>query len=128
MNVVLANVATGGLPTVDNPEDIDKWPSAAVTEQAFASIIEIIHRGYQGVRIDYGRLSGGRTIINYLTKEATPEGVIVGAVMDFARAGSALPKAEVISVLERIYREQGLTLPTKTNVHRSPGSWLEGAS
>ncbi len=107
------NAATGGMPFVAEPEDMDQWPEAAVTENTVATIIEIIKRGYQGVKIECYSLSGGRMVVNYLTNEETPEGVILPALLAFAREGTSLPTAKVISVLERIYREHNLPPPKK---------------
>jgi hypothetical protein len=113
MDVVVTGVDLNGLPYVSVPENIDKWPSEAATEEAIKSVIEIVERGYGGVKIECHLLSNDRSLSNFHTNIETPEGRLVQVLMAFASKGKSIPKTEAVSILERIYREQGLPLPTK---------------
>ena len=103
---------SGGLPYILEPENADNWPSTSVTEQAIESIVQIIKRGYKGIKAETYPMSGGRLVANFIPIGDTPEGRMTLTLLMFAREGKTLPTDEVISILERIYREQGLDLPT----------------
>lgn len=113
------NEASNGAPVITKPENLDTWPSEKITQQATEAVCEIINRGYQGIKVEHYPLADGRSVNNFLINEQTPEGRLVSDVMAFARQGRALPTAEVISILERIYREQGLAIPQKTKGQRA---------
>jgi hypothetical protein len=116
---------SGGLPYVTTPADIDHWPSAAASALTLDTIIEIINRGYEGVSIQYSSLSGDRTLISVPTDPNTPEGRLTQELLMFAQAGKSQPVATSLSILERIYREQGLQLPQKQKAD-APTSALNG--
>ncbi len=110
------NELTGGLPYLATPEDMDQWPSAKATEQAVETIAKIIKLGFEGVKLENPELLDGRAAVMFLTNENTPEGLMTLTLLMFARSGVFLPVEESISILERIYREQGLTLPSGMEV------------
>jgi hypothetical protein len=107
-----------GLPYIAEPTDIDQWPSAAANEEAVATLVEIVNRGFSGLKLESYALSDGRMGINYFTDDSTPEGRMAGLLMALASLGKSLPVTESMAILDRIYCEQGLPLPTK----KKPGA------
>lgn len=113
LDVVVTGVDLNGLPYVSVPVDIDKWPSEAATVEAIKSVIEIVERGYSGVKIECHLLSNSRSLSNFHTNIESPEGRLAQVLMAFASKGTSIPTTEALSILERVYGEQGLPLPTK---------------
>jgi hypothetical protein len=111
-----ANEVTGCLSYLGAPEDMDQWPSAKATELAAETIAKMIKLGFEGVKLESYQLADGRVVINFLTKRDTPEGRMTEGLRMLARSGVSLPVEKSISILERIYREQGLPFPSEMEV------------
>lgn len=110
------NIATGWQPYVARTEDLtnfDTWPSEQVTLSALTAIREIIDLGFEGIRSDSFRAGEGRFVGDICTNIETPEGRLCETLLAFASKGVALPPGDAVAILKRIYREQGLPLPTK---------------
>lgn len=109
--VMPGSAATGGPPYMAQPTDLDTWPSATATEVAIDTLVEIVKRGYGGVKLETYPLSDGRMVFNRYTSDTTPEGRLAEGVMALASIGKSQPVADSLAILERIYREQNLALP-----------------
>jgi hypothetical protein len=94
--------------------NLDAWPSEQATLAALTAIREIIDLGFEGIRSDAYQASGGRMVGNFCFNEGTPEGRLCPLLLAFASKGVSLPPGDALSILKRLYREQGLPLPTKT--------------
>jgi len=113
--VMPGNAASGGEPFVAKPVDIDAWPSATATEVAIETLIEIVRRGYTGVKLETYTLSDGRMVFNRYTDDTTPEGRMAEGLMALACVGKSIPVAESLAILERLYLEDGLPPPPNKN-------------
>jgi hypothetical protein len=116
--IMPGNVATGGMPyTVDSADlmNVDAWPSEQATLAAFTAIGEIVSLGFEGIRSDVYQASGGRYVGSLCWNDDTPEGRLCAVLLIFASKGKSLPPGEALDILKRIYREQGLPLPTNKN-------------
>jgi hypothetical protein len=99
-------------------DNADNWPSKEATEQMFANLYAIAERGFEGIRIRLFDAGQGRTLLAPAFNCATPEGRLGQRLHALATRGHQLPTAEVISILERDYREQNLPLPPSTDKAR----------
>lgn len=99
-------------------DNSDNWPSKDATEQMFANLNAIAERGFDGIRIRHFDAGQGRTLLAPAFNMETPEGRMGQRLHDLATIGRQLPTAEVISILERDYREQNLPLPPSTDKSR----------
>ena len=105
--------SSGGLPYVVVPDDMDQWPSESVTEKAFATIVHVHDLGFCGVKIQASPMSDGVLYCHFLLNVKTPEGRMVDALLMLARLGKTIPTDTAISILERVYLDHGLALPSK---------------
>lgn len=96
-------------------DNSDNWPSKEATEQLFANLNAIAERGFEGIRIRLFDAGQGRTLLAPAFNMETPEGRMGQCLYTIATKGHRLPTAEVISILERVYREQNLPLPPSTD-------------
>jgi hypothetical protein len=103
-------------------DNSDNWPSKEATEQMFANLNAIAERGFGGIRIRFLDAGDGRTLLAPAFNSATPEGRMGQCLYTIATKGHQLPTAEVISILERVYREQNLPLPSSTDESETAGS------
>lgn len=114
--IIPGSAANGGLPYFAEPEDMDQWPSAAVTEQAHRTIAEIVLRGFMGVHVERYRINAAgqeKYLFRYHNDPNTPEGLLAEHILKMASRGKSIPTAMAMSFLVRTYREQGIPLPTK---------------
>jgi hypothetical protein len=110
------NVATGGMPftmRANELENLDAWPSEQATLAALTDIRTIIDHGFEGIKSDAYQAGDGRNVGTLCFNEETPEGRLCGVLLAFASKGVSLPPGDALAILQRIYREQGLPLPTK---------------
>ena len=117
---------TSGLPVVTKPENLDAWPSKEATQIAFETITHIVNRGFNGVRFDTYPIADGQRVFNLLFNEDTPEGRMVQVVLASARQGKSLPVDEWLAILERVYREKGISVPKK-QIDPADAGALKGA-
>jgi hypothetical protein len=94
-------------------ENIDNWPSVEASEQFVDNLIALVDRGYLGVQVKYSARPGGGGLLSLAFDLATPEGRLVQFLWHIASRGRQQPTAEIMSVLERVYREQSLPLPAR---------------
>lgn len=93
--------------------NIDNWPSAQASEQFVENLVAIVNRGFMGVQVKYAAKSGGGIWFTQTFDLATPEGRLVNFLSHIASKGFQLPTADIMAILERVYREQGLPLPAQ---------------
>ncbi len=103
-------------------DDADNWPSKEATEQMFANLFAIAERGFEGIRIRRLDAGQGRTLFAPAFNMETPEGRLGQCLHAIATKGRQLPTAEVIAILERVYREQNLPLPSPADESGKEGS------
>ena len=100
-----------GMPFWLETERLDQWPSSIVTSQMIENIISIFSLGFVGAKVQAPKLEDGREFLYCSFDLTTPEGKISKNIMRFAKEGVSVSLEEVIAILERLYREQGLELP-----------------
>jgi hypothetical protein len=123
--LVIGDANAGYLPYVIEPEDADAWLNPDGETRMVEVLVAIANAGYTGIRFDvYGKTSDDRLLWTLHYNTASPEGRMAVGLYSFAKAGSKLlPVDEMLSILERIYREQELPLPKKQNPSApTPGS------
>jgi hypothetical protein len=113
--LVMGDARAGHLPYAIEPEDADAWHNPAGETRMGEILVAIVKAGFPGIKIKVlGKTSAGRLLWNLFYNVETPEGRLAQALYAFAKAGNKLfPVDEALSILERVYREQGLPLPTK---------------
>lgn len=102
---------SNGFPFVLAPDEMDQWPSPKAAKQAFDNISQIIGLGFAGVKSDISNLNDGRELINLSVDLASPEGRVAKKLIQLAKEGESTTSEEVIKALERIYREENISLP-----------------
>jgi len=112
--IMPGNAATSGVPFVTKPDDLDAWPLVAATQMAMNTLAALI-RQFSGVRFESAGLVDGRMVGNFLFDSSTPEGCVGGNVLRLAREGVCVTEAAALDAITRLYREQGLPLPTNKN-------------
>lgn len=95
------------------PENVDHWPSLEASEQYVDNLVAIVERGYLGVQVRSAERSGGGILFSLALDVATPEGRLVQFLSRIASKGLQPSTSEIMSILERVYREQGLPLPAQ---------------
>ena len=115
--LVVSDATTGHLPYILEPENADAWQNPDGETRMGEILIAIVKAGYSGIRIEVlGKTSAGKLIWNLFYNDETPEGRMAAGLYALAKAGSKLlPVDEALSILERVYREQGRPLPTNKN-------------
>ena len=115
--IVIGDASAGHLPYMIEPEDADAWLNPDGETRMGEILVAIFKAGYSGIRIEVlGKTSAGKLIWNLFYNDETPEGRMAAGLYALAKAGSKLlPVDEALSILERVYREQGRPLPTKSN-------------
>jgi hypothetical protein len=102
-------------------DNADNWPSKEATEQMHENLFAIVERGFGGIRIRHLDAGQGRTLFAPAFNKDTPEGRLGECLYAIATMGRQLPTAEVISILERAYREHDLPLPIPADESRMGG-------
>lgn len=110
--IVLIDPSISPLPLTGEVADTDLWPSPEATEQYFDNVIALVERGFKGVRIKVADTSDGSFIAATPIDLSSPEGRMVGCLGLLASAGNQPPTCECMAILERVYREQHLPLPS----------------
>lgn len=107
----------GHLPRILEPEDSDAWQNPEGETRMAEILNAIVKAGYPGIRIEvHGKTPSGKLFWTLHYNNGTPEGRLAKGLYALARSGNKpLPVEEAMSVLERVYREQGLPLPTDKN-------------
>lgn len=100
----------------------DNWPSKNATDLFSENLIAIVKRGFQGVRLRWTQRENRQILMAPAFNMATPEGRMGQCLHTFATKGHQLPTAEVISILERVYREHNLPLPSPADESGKAGS------
>ncbi len=128
-NIILAfgDASAGHLPYVIEPEDADAWQNPEGETRMGEIFMAIFKAGYSGLRIEVlGKMSTGKLLWNFFYNTETPEGRMAEGLYAFAKAGNKLcPVDEALSILERVYREQGLPLPEKNSERQKPESKMK---
>lgn len=103
------------MPSVVVPEDVDAWKDPGAAERLVETISTIIDAGYRGVKLEsFGKTNTGKLIWRPRCDENSPEGRMAMALFEFAKAGVPMPASDAcLTILQRIYREQGLKMPCK---------------
>lgn len=109
---------TGGLPYITEPDDMDEWPSPAAAKQALEAIHTISNQRFSGVQVTQYDLDKDRFLCSLLIDYESPEGKLAFWLITFAKTGRSLPVDECLSILRRIYREQGLVVPVSNEPPR----------
>jgi hypothetical protein len=119
--LVIGDANAGHLPYVIEPEDADAWLNPDGETRMGEILIAIFKAGYAGIKIEVlGKTSAGKLLWTLHYNEETPEGRMAAGLYLLAKAGNKLfPVDEAMSILERVYREQGLPLPEKTKPQRA---------
>jgi hypothetical protein len=115
--LVVSDATTGHLPYILEPENADAWQNPDGETRMGEILIAIVKAGYSGIRIEVlGKTSAGKLLWNLHYNAESPEGRMAAGLYALAKAGNKLfPVDEAMSILERVYREQGRPLPTKNN-------------
>lgn len=116
-NTPKTSIAIGVDPFTGHPiaaeiADTRAWPSERATHQAIRTFVEIHNMGYTGVRLAYGALSEGKTLLIRDVDLASPEGQLVNFLFGLAEYGYECPTDQAIGILRQIYRSAGLPTPT----------------
>ena len=113
--LVIGDANAGHLPYVIEPEDADAWQNPDGETRMGEILIAIVKAGYSGIKIEVlDKRPGDKFLWTLHYNIETPEGRMAQGLYAFAKAGNKLiPVDEALSILERVYREQGLPLPTK---------------
>lgn len=113
--LVIGDVNTGHLPYVCETENTDAWnnPNGAIRLQEILNAI--VEAGYTGIRIEVlGKAPSGKYFWTVHRNLESPEGRLAEGLQEFAKCGNKLFSVnEALSILERVYREQGLQMPQK---------------
>jgi hypothetical protein len=114
---VIGDANAGYLPYVTEPEDADAWQNPEGETRMGEILVAIVKAGYSGIRITvHGETSLGPLLWTLHFNSESPEGRMAAGLYVFAKAGNKLFSAdEALSILARVYREQGLPLPTNKN-------------
>jgi hypothetical protein len=125
--LVIANASAGHLPYVIEPKDADAWQHPEGETRMGEIFIATGKAGYRGIKVDVlGKMSTGKLLWNIFYNTETPEGRMAQGLYALAKASSKLlPVDEALSILERVYREQGLPLPEKKSEHQKPESKMK---
>ena len=116
---MLSNEAlTGYFPYIAKPDDIDEWPSPAAAKQALEAIHTISNQRFSGVQVTQYDLDKDRFLCSLQIDYESPEGKLAFWLITFAKTGRSLPADECLSILRRIYRENGLALPVSNESPR----------
>ena len=115
--LVVSDATTGHLPYILEPENADAWQNPDGETRMGEILIAIVKAGYSGIRIEVlCKTSAGKLLWNLHYNAESPEGRMAAGLYALAKAGNKLfPVDEAMSILERVYREQGRPLPTKNN-------------
>jgi len=119
--LVIGDFNAGHLPYVIEPEDADAWQNPDGETRMGEILIAIEKACYSGIRIEVlGKTSAGKLLWTLHYNTESPEGRMAAGLYSLAKAGSKLlPVEEAMSILERVYREQGLPPPQKTEGRRA---------
>ena len=111
-----------GLPEIHS-DDQKTWLDTDAGFR-FAQILgAILHAGFKGVRAEAFRSPSGFALYNFGWQLATPEGRLVCTLAALARAGGPiLSVSESLRILKRVYRKEGLTIPTPILRHERTGA------
>lgn len=103
-------------------DDADNWPSKNAADLFSKNLIAIVKRGFQGVRLQWTQRENGQILMAPAFNMATPEGRMFQWLHAIATKGRQLPTAEVVAILERVYREHNLPLPCPADESGKEGS------
>jgi hypothetical protein len=115
--LVVGDANAGHLPYVIESEDADAWQNPDGEARMCEILFAIFEAGYSGIRIGVlGKTSADKLLWSLHYNIESPEGRLAVGLYLLAKAGKKLfPVEEALSILERVYREQGLPLPTNIN-------------
>ncbi len=107
----------GFLPTVHEVADIEGWGNPVGETRMAETLTAVINAGYTGVKIiDHGKTIAGKRLLTLKYNDDTPEGRLAASLPELVKTGSPLlPAEQLVEILERVYRDQGLPLPTNKN-------------
>jgi hypothetical protein len=109
--LIIGDPLRGGLPYIVEAEDSDKFQNQKAITDIWVTTVEVIRRGYCGVRAQSCKLQNGRYFQQFCTNLETPEGRVIRHLHKLAHQGICYPTHEVIFVLEEIYSRRGLPTP-----------------
>ena len=114
--LVVGGPKSDDLPHLIKFEDQDAWANSEAAIRMTEVLAAIAKAGYSGIRVKVlGTSPSGKAFWNLQFNRETPEGRFAEWLLLIAKKGaSLLPIDEFMSILERVYREQGLPLPKKT--------------
>ena len=102
-----------GTPRLKQTRSIADWPSEHATKTFLSTVAEIIQLGFKGVIVEIHSQDNGLNTVLLQRTTASPEGRMIGQLLQLAEVGRSISTGEVIVDLERTYRKLGLTLPNR---------------
>jgi hypothetical protein len=120
--VAISDTEAGNSFLFGELDNADSWPSKTATDLFSENLIAIVERGFQGVRLRWSQRANGQILMAPAFNMATPEGRLGKCLQAIATKGRQLLTAEVIAILERVYREQNLPLPSSPDESGKEGS------
>jgi hypothetical protein len=113
------------LPSLLDPEDSDAWHNPDGETRLGEILTAIVKAGYSGIGIDvHGKTSDDSLLWTLHFNIETPEGRLAYGLYTLVKAGNKLfPVHAALATLERVYREQNLSVPQKQN----PGAPTPGS-
>jgi hypothetical protein len=115
--LVFSDPDNGIFPIAREVVDTDACGNPSGWSRMAETLTAVINAGYAGVKIiDHGKTIAGKRLLSLKYNDNTPEGCLAASLPELVEAGSPLlPAEQILKILERVYRDQGLQFPTNKN-------------